>query len=288
MKYYINYADDAFKYKQNFSLKMAKAKGGFDDVIGYIRGDIDKEFYKKNKKILDQPRGGGYWLWKSYFINKKLVELNDGDYLFYSDSGAFFLKNIDILIETLKKSNQDIMAFELPLIEKQWTKKELFINMNCDNDIYKNSNQIMAGFHLIRKTDFTINFYQEYLELSSVEINITDKRNNKVQQCDAFVDHRHDQSIFSLLYKKYNLKPFKDPTQYGKYPRGYGGSKEKYPKDNSLVLLKNGRLFMSKKYEEKYENIIFLHRLENPIIGLVKYKLKELLYKLKLYNGLVA
>jgi hypothetical protein len=30
-----------------------------------------------------------------------------------------------------------------------------------------------------------------------------------------FKDHRHDQSILSLLVKKYNIEIFRDPTQWG-------------------------------------------------------------------------
>ena len=186
MKYYINYSDKAFKAQQDFALKMAKLRGGFDGIVGYSRSDIDKDFYEKNRHILDQPRGGGYWLWKPYFINKRLAELDEGDYLFYSDSGAFFLKNIDLLINELEKFNQDIMGFELPLIEKQWTKQELFINLNCNNGDIKESNQIMASFHLIRNSPFSLNFYKKYLEYSCNEINITDKYDHKIKQYSHF------------------------------------------------------------------------------------------------------
>jgi len=30
-----------------------------------------------------------------------------------------------------------------------------------------------------------------------------------------FIDHRHDQSIFSVLTKKYNLLAYRDPSQWG-------------------------------------------------------------------------
>ena len=41
--------------------------------------DIDPEFYAKNKFILNQPRGAGYWLWKHYIIKDALSRVNDGD-----------------------------------------------------------------------------------------------------------------------------------------------------------------------------------------------------------------
>ena len=287
MKIYINYADKAFVKQQNFSLRRAKEVGNFDKIIGYSQLDIDETFYHSNRHILEQKRGGGYWLWKPYFIYKTLQEMNDNDYLFYSDSGAFFLKSVDLLINELEKYNQDIMGFELPLIEKQWTKQELFNNLNCDSDNTKESNQIMASFHLIRKTTFSLNFYKQYLEYSCNEINITDKYDAKTTQDVSYIDHRHDQSIFSLLYKKYNLKVFKDPSQLGKYPRGYSGSTEDNFIPNKLYILPNGRHFKIKLYNEKYNSILYHNRKLNPILGYMRYKLREIFYHLGIYKGLV-
>lgn len=282
MKIYINYSDKIFKTYQDFALKMANKKGGFDKVVGYTREDIDKKFYKENKDILDQKRGGGYWLWKPYFIYKSLEKINVGDYLFYSDAGVFFLKNVDILINELEKYSQDIMGFELPLIESQWTKKELFINMNCCESKYKDSNQILASFQLIKKTEQSMQFYKEYLKYACNESNITDIYDKNIKQDDDFIDHRHDQSIFSLLYKKYNLRPFKDPTQLGKYPCIFSGTMEKFFVVNKLHILQNGRKFRYFNYNEQYAMVLFHNRKNKPIQKFIKFKIKEILYKLGL------
>ena len=286
-KHYINYSDKAFKAQQNFALKMAKSRGGFDNITGYSREDIDKEFYEENKNILDQPRGGGYWLWKPYFINKKLNELTDGDYLFYSDSGAFFLKNIDILIEELEKYDQDIMGFELPLIESQWTKKELFLNMDCD-EAYSETNQIFASYILVRKTKLSVEFFEKYLQYSCDEINITDKYQDNISQDKNFIDHRHDQSIFSLLYKINKLRPFKDPSQLGKYPRAYSASQKDNLEINKVHTLPNGRKFRQLNYSEDYNLIIYHNRKRNPMLSYINYNIKEVLYKLGLYKKMIS
>jgi hypothetical protein len=287
LKYYINYSDKTFIKQQNFALKMAKLRGGFDSIVGYSREDIDKEFYEENKNILDQPRGGGYWLWKPYFIYKRLLEINEGDYLFYSDSGAFFLKSVDILINELEKYNQDIMGFELPLIEKQWTKQELFNNMNCNIEEYKNSNQIMASYILIKKTKKSLFFFKEYLEFAKNELNITDKYDKNILQDKEFIEHRHDQSIFSLLYKKYNLKSFKDATQRGEFPISYGASYMENIDNNKLYKLDNGRLYRTYSYKEKYKNVLFHNRKGDPIFSVIKFYIKRILFFFKLYKGII-
>lgn len=287
MKIFINYSDNKYRKQQKFALKMAKYLGGFDKEIAFNPSNIDAKFFQKYRNILEQKKGGGYWLWKPYFILKTLNDLNEGDYLFYSDAGGFFLKSVDILIDELKKSKQDIMGFELPLIESQWTKRELFLNMNCDENYYYESNQILASFMLIKKSEVSVAFVNEYLEYSKNEINITDRLN--IKQGDDFIEHRHDQSIFSLLYKKHKYIAFKDPSQLGKHPRSYSASRAAYGFEiGKVYVLDNKRKFRINKYNETYSSVLFLNkRNPRPIFSFLKYKLKEVLYWFKLYNGMV-
>lgn len=287
MKVYITYGNEKYDSQKRYALKKAKSKGNFDQIIGYSEKDIDKNFYKKNIKILSQSRGNGYWLWKPYFIVKTLEKINEGDYLFYSDSGAFFTKKVDILIKELEMTGQDIMGYELPLIECQWTKKELFINMNCNIDIYKNSNQILASFILIKKTEFSLKFFKEFLDLSSNEENITDLKNINIYQEEFFTDHRHDQSIFSLLYKKYHLKPFKDPSQFGEYPKLYSSLNiDKKIIKNRIYILENNRMFRINELQGNYKSVVFHYRTCNPRIRILKFRIKEILYKIGVYRYL--
>ncbi|MDP1729439.1 MAG: hypothetical protein Q8L27_04510, partial [archaeon] len=181
-KVYINYSDIKFKKQQNFASAAAKYLGHFNEIIRFTPNDIDEYFYNKHQHILKQKKGAGYWLWKPYFINQTLSKLSYGDYLFYSDAGAFFLKRVDILINELNKYNQDIMGFELPLIEEQWTKKELFINMECEDEKYYGSNQLLASYFLIKKSLLSERFFQKCLEFACDEYNITDYFSEQIQQ----------------------------------------------------------------------------------------------------------
>jgi len=274
-KYFITFSNKNFLSQSRRAIIMAKFLGKFDFVESFSKSDIDESFYNENKKILDQVRGAGYWLWKPYFINKVLSNLNFGDYLFYCDSGVVFLKNIDNLIFELENIGQDIMGFELPLIEEQWSKKELFINLNCENDeSMLMSNQIMASFILIKKSEFSVNFFSELMDLSKNVINITDIQT--IKQSELLIEHRHDQSIFSILYKKKHLIPFKDPSQYGEMPQLYLGKKDIHFKYNNLD--KAGiYLFRINKYQAKYSNVLFHYRKSNLYKSLSVYFFKKIL-----------
>lgn len=63
-----NYADRKFQRAQRLNSKTAR-QWGADRVIEYTPGDIDPAFRAANREILDNPRGGGYYLWKPYVLS---------------------------------------------------------------------------------------------------------------------------------------------------------------------------------------------------------------------------
>jgi len=254
MKVAISYATEKYSKQLKYNTKTAYKKAKFDKVIEYGPKDIDRDFYEKFKHILMQKKGAGYWLWKAYCIDKAIKQLNYGDYLFYCDASAFYTRPIDPLIKCMEKNNEDIMVFELPLIEKQWTKKGTFILMDCDEDRYSNSNQILASYILLKKTIKSELFVSEYLDYCCNDKIISDKKNEFGENLDGFLEHRYDQSILSLLSKKHKLSPHRDPSQFGDRP-------EQYCYDDRF-------LFNIKKYNNSdYPRCIILYRGEN------KYKL---------------
>ena len=204
-KFYINYANDDFKQQQNNNTKQVKEIGKVEAVISYGRDDIDKDFYAKNKKILNKVRGGGYWLWKFYFIHKTLTDatMKKGDVLFYCDSGVNVLKDLNPLYTLPKKYNQDVILFDTSDKNKSYTKRDTFMLMNCDtNDAY-DANVCIGGIHLWRKSAKSIAFIEECLEYATQYKIIGDSISTLGQEHPEFICHRHDQSIFSLMaYKK--------------------------------------------------------------------------------------
>src|SRR6266498_5640911 len=107
MKLLINYANDVFRESQKINSITGKEIGLFDQVISYSPKDIELDFFRKNRKILIQKKGNGYWLWKPYFIKKTLETLDYGDYLFYSDSGSYFINPITPLIDISLETGQE-------------------------------------------------------------------------------------------------------------------------------------------------------------------------------------
>lgn len=265
MKIAVNFSDINFRDKQKYNTKTAYRVGGFDHVHEYSPSDIDENFASKFNDILSKERGGGYWLWKPYFINKVLQESNHGDYIFYCDAGSFFINKVDFLINQLEKDNLNVMLFETPLIEQQWTNNYTINYLSCNHDKYKFSNQFLASYILIKKNNASVTFVEEYLKLSTDKNLITD-----IQNCYSYpnIDHRHDQSILSLLAKKNNIKGYRDPSDYGKFPLRY---------------MQKNRLFNLKNYDDNnYPVILLANRKVSPIMYKIKYQFRCLLSTFKI------
>jgi len=216
MKILINYANLIYNQAQLKNCISGFESGGFNAVIKYRVEHIDSEFYNKNKHILDLERGAGYWLWKPYFIKKTMIErMNEDDILFYCDAGHQFYNSIDHLIPLMENTKQKMLATNTGQISKKFTKRDTFYYMNSDSEFHHNCDQIQATFILLKKNKFTLNFIDEWLEYSQDYRLITDSPNEcGLQNFDEFVDHRHDQSIFSILANKYGITSILPPDQY--------------------------------------------------------------------------
>lgn len=217
----INFADGKYEETQHFNSERAKW-AGVDKVIEYGKKDIDQDFYLKNKDILDEPTGAGLWLWKPYLIKKSLEQIEDGDYLIYSDAGSCFVNKVKHLVDCFEKQGEgDIMLFTLQHPEKMFTKRDVFITMACDSEEYTDSPQFLATYCMFRKSKDSVAFVDEWLKYSCDKKLIDNEANVLgMDNYPEFLANRNDQSILSLLAKKKGIVPFRDPSQYG-FEEGY-------------------------------------------------------------------
>lgn len=212
----LNFATDSFRNAQKFNSKTGVSIGGFSHVYEANPANISSDFYQANQAILDCQKGAGYWLWKPYFLLEVLKQSNEGDLIFYSDSASHFISPVKRLMELPSIYQQDVIPFELNLLEGQWTKRRCFKVMGLDNYGFENTKQRLASFILLKKSNMSIDFVSEYLHYcTNIELICDDKTDQGCVNFSGFQAHRHDQSIFSLLTKKYQLQAFRDPSQWG-------------------------------------------------------------------------
>ena len=193
--------------------KSAIETGQFDTVKIYTLDDIDNYYKLKNAHIFKHKRLAGYAAWKPYIILKRLLEIDDDDILCYNDSKYLWLKDVrqyesDIL------SNKNIGVYHNKPnsgthIEKQWTKTDACVLMNIPHSKFKdnvmNSNQAWSGFILLRKSFNVVRFICEWLTYNQDDRIVSDCINRFGKNDPIFIENRHDQTILSLLCKKWGI-----------------------------------------------------------------------------------
>jgi hypothetical protein len=217
----ITFASDRYVNRKQYFENIVSKIPWFDTVKVYNNLDIDLDFRKKFADILAMPRGGGYWIWKSHIIQKRLEEIQQNDILIYCDAGCEIQHNSDTE-PTFQKyiqhaTEHDAVHFELGHQEYKWTNKQTILFFKENYNLTKEhvlSNQIMSTVKILKKSKRTEEYISEFLKiLDEDKFLITDEYNP--DSISGFRDHRHDQSIFSLLTKALNYgKIIPDETWY--------------------------------------------------------------------------
>ncbi len=196
----------------------AKAHG-ISEINSFDFEDLKKySFYEKNKRILDAPKGIGYWLWKPFIILETMKNIADGDIIVYSDCGIELIENIEPLIRICKEQQPVLLFANENLKNKFWTKRDCFVLMGCDSKEYWNGLQCDASFSLFRKSPESIQFLNAWLSFCTDERILTSMPNVcGKKNFFGFKEHRWDQSVLSLLAIKNRIELFRAATQFGNH-----------------------------------------------------------------------
>ena len=265
----VNYADKKFQRAQKLNSETAR-RWGADRVIEYGPDDIDASVRRRNQEILDAPRGGGYYLWKPYFYRKAYDALDEGDYLVYIDSGAVYVNRIQYLIDCMEHENVPLMIFSLERerIEKGNTKRDAFVLTGCDEPKYTDTPQSIGGYFVCKKAPEVEAYLDEVLGYAQ-DIRIISDRPNVMGLPDyaEFTDHRHDQSVISLMSKKFGFKRFRDPSQFGQVNHYEAEVEQRstYPQ-----IVDSHRLNAGSMLELRFRRLKAVHMIETAMRKIVR------------------
>jgi hypothetical protein len=162
-----------------------------------------------NSKILEfakyNPRGFGYWIWKPFIISNYISSLEDNSIVVYFDSRAAFFGNsikwLDELI--LSRQRQDFIVYRgNHMLEIEWTKMDTLEYLALDeNTSVLYSGQIYATLICMNICTHSKKIINDWLKLS-LENPLLINDEIKSSNFQDFQEHRHDQSLLSLLLKK--------------------------------------------------------------------------------------
>jgi hypothetical protein len=227
--YFLSFGNEAYHSSLQRIKEQAKSFNMFNDLFIYKEDDLRTipEFWNEHHGwINSKKRGHGYWIWKS-FLTKYVMEkyMEDNDILVYADAGCSLnihgKTRLFEYIDIVNNSDYGILSFSMDhLPEKSWTKMDLFRHLNATEDVYMNSGQIIATSFVLRKcghTKFIIDLWYE----TACNYHLLDDSASNSKNDDSFKEHRHDQSIFSLIRKVYGTEILTDETFFWNWNEGY-------------------------------------------------------------------
>jgi hypothetical protein len=221
IRVHVAFANDKFLKSLDILEESSINIGKVDQFIRYRPEDLQRDnFWDENQKILSEPLGAGYWIWKPFIILDAMKSLNDGDIVLYTDAGIRIIDCLNPLFEITETSKNNRMLFSLTMIwgrhlHSQYTKRDCFILMGLDEPKYWNTRMLNAAFSVWMKTQKNIDFlteWQEYMKDSRI---VTYESNTCGEpNLPDYIDHRHDQAVLSLLSLKYGRELYREPTQF--------------------------------------------------------------------------
>ncbi len=219
------FATSEFRVSQDRLIDTAM-QCGIDEATAWDETKIRRtEFYRAHGSILNARRGSGYWLWKPYIVALALDAGEDGDIVVYADAGVSFRKPLSPLFE-LCVANGGLLCFRghydghwgQPSICRVWTKRDCFVLMDCDTAAFHELPMLDASLVVAARSDASRRFVAEWLRYCCDPRILSDQENVcGLPNLEGFVEHRHDQSILTLLAARERIRPFRSPGQFGNH-----------------------------------------------------------------------
>jgi hypothetical protein len=169
-------------------------------------------FIEHSDFFVSHGKGFGLWLWKPFVIKEALSQFNQIKYIIYIDAGVelniteLSLLRLTEYFQIVEKTGA--LAFRLNLLEKDFTSPILFSKLDKIPSIH---HQISASVICFKNNNTTFRFVSEWLNkmiLNDYELTLGYNAKHK----EIFKNHRHDQSILSLLWSETSFTALEDET----------------------------------------------------------------------------
>ena len=194
----VAFGGDKYKQGQTFLNKQAEKCG--INHIAYTYDDIfESELVKENQEWFSKENGYGWFAWKPYAILKAMENLEEGDKIFYIDTLDIFHPDIFKFVDHIMDDDPCLLCVASS-INKHYTKRDCFVYMDCDEEVYWNSGQLEAGFSFWKVCNESKEILQEWLTWCLDEkVNGELTGFSNIKEHPGFVACRHDQSILTNM-----------------------------------------------------------------------------------------
>ena len=103
------------------------------------------------------------------------------------------------------------MVFGQSYSEYEWSKSDALLLVGANDKEWLESVQIIARYVLLRKSFQSIEFVSQWLTYAQDYRIVSDEKSEIMKERKRFLENRHDQTVLSLLAKKWNLTTWPSP-----------------------------------------------------------------------------
>lgn len=178
---------------------------------------IDVDFARKNATLLaQQNRGGGYWAWKPCIIDRFMREECSSEFVLYIDASSTLKKTQRELVDAMRGRdvllwlwNDASFQYCAGVTEGMLTKGDVFAAFSKSAQNEEDAKQLQfaaTAVCLRRNSPVAREFVRKWLQMVQ-EPGLVDDTPSKAPNHPSFVDHRHDQSIASFLFRDMGNPP---------------------------------------------------------------------------------
>lgn len=204
-------------------LRASAARFGLKTYAFTDRHPVFRDLQVRHPEIMGQRRGAGYWLWKPAVILDALENVPDGTVVMYTDAGMQMVSDPRPMLAYASDFPMMIFEHTFPLPSGPviypnglWTKRDCMVLLDADRPEVYRLQQAMAGIQIYRNCRQSREFVREVLHSAADPRVITDMPNTQGREnLQGFQEHRHDQSVLTIVAWRHKLPRFPDPTQLG-------------------------------------------------------------------------
>lgn len=200
-------------------LQAQARRAGFRTRLYTPAHPVVRQLARDFPAIMGAKRGAGYWLWKPAIILDALRREPDGGIVLYTDAATRFTADPRAFLDFV--ADRPSAFFEHPvdparedhLVARRWTKRDCFVLLDADRTEFWDRRQFWAGIQIHRAGPEARDLVAEWLRLATDERVLTDMPNVMGRpNLPEFVDHRHDQSVLTIVLQKRRISGWPDPT----------------------------------------------------------------------------
>lgn len=214
--YLCSYASGPFVSAVARVRKEAQAMSVFTDIFLYGYNDLEETFRQQHGAWMSsQHKGHGYWIWKPQVILQTLRRVPENAVVLYMDIGCSLVASgrtrFNEYVDMVKAHPSNVLVFSLEPIhpEARWNKADVLHLFDVDI----NSPQVQAGIDFLVNTPAVRRMIEQWLAYAS-NYHLIDDSPSALLNDPRFIEHRHDQSVWSLIVKTNKCLTIPNETEW--------------------------------------------------------------------------